>query len=378
MVGAADLRPGELPWLAALPLLDDEGDWRPAGELLLPAGPLAQVVDTDAGFGVVRPGFAHDDVLAAVGALRGFALARVEDGVDDVDGVHDWLASLAPGEEPDVVVRDLNLVRDDAWPAALEILDAAGLLASSYVRWWLAGAPVLQGRRLRGLRVPGTDPLLVGLYDEAPGDPARAALLGARTSLAEVLADEPEDLLERLADPGRTVGRAQLRAVYAALATADVDPPARVRAVVDGDLQVVPAEDTVAVDRPDLLARVFPYAVLSVPLALAARLAEVLDIALASDVVPVAEPPTGKSISWQKSWPGALGRLCRHERLTVRDAGGNGAGGRPLTRRRARSPSRSSRTGPRPAHRARSGRKPLPLRRPGRAARESPPRAAAL
>ncbi len=184
LVGAADLHPGEIPWLAALPLLDDEGDWRPAGELLLPAGPLAQVVDTDAGFGVVRPGFARDDVLAAVGALRGFALARVEDGVDDVDGVHDWLASLAPGEEPDVVVRDLDLVRDDAWPAALELLDAAGLLASSYVRWWLAGAPVLQGRRPRGLRVPGTDPLLVGLYDEAPGDPARAALLGARPARA--------------------------------------------------------------------------------------------------------------------------------------------------------------------------------------------------
>jgi len=165
LVGAADLRAGELLWLAALVLPDDEGEWRPAGELLLPTGPLARVVDTEAGFGVVRAGFAHDDVLGALGVLRGFSTARVEDGVEDVDGLDDWLASLAPGEEPGLVVRDLELVRDEAWPEALDILEQSGLLALPYVRWWLAGAPVLDGRRPRSLRVPGTDPLLEGLYD---------------------------------------------------------------------------------------------------------------------------------------------------------------------------------------------------------------------
>ena len=323
LVGAADLRAGEIPWLAALPLPDEEGEWRPAGELLLPDGPLAQVVDREAGFGVVRSGFAHDDVLVAVGALRGFATARVEDGVEGIDGLDEWLATLAPGEEPGIVVRDLDLVRDDAWPAALEILDAAGLLASSYVRWWLAGAPVMGGHRPRSLRIAGTDPLLEGLYDQAPGDPARAALLGARTSLAELLADDPEDVLERLADAGRTVSRAQLRAVHAALATVDVDPPAQVRAVLDGELQVVPAQDAVVVDRPDLLARVAPYAVVPVPLLLAEPLAEVLDLALASEVVPAADVPADGAILWEDLWPGVAGRLCRHERLTVDDAGGN-------------------------------------------------------
>ncbi len=44
---------------------------------------------------------------------------------------------------------------------------------------------------------------------------------------------------------------------------------------------------------------------------------------LASEVVPSADLSTGESISWQKSWPGVVGRLCRHERLTARDAGGN-------------------------------------------------------
>ncbi len=333
LVGAADLRSGELPWLAALPLPEDTGDWRPAGELLLPDGPLARVVDTGAGFGVARRGFAHDDVLVAVGVLRGFATVRVEDGVEDVDGVEEWLGSLAPGEEPGVVVRDLDLVRPDAWPAALELLSQAGLLASSYVCWWLAGAPVLDGRRPRALRVAGSDPLLEGLYDEAPGDPGRAALLGARTSLGQVLADEPEDVLDRLADPSRTVGRAQLRGIHAALAAffaspsaddrAQPEPPERVRAVLGAELCVVPAEDAVAVDRPDLLARVPPYAVLPVPLPLAAALAEVLDLALASEVVPAVSLPATEVIPWADLWPGATGQLCRHDRLSVADAGGN-------------------------------------------------------
>lgn len=325
LVGAADLRAAEVPWLAALVLPDDEGEWRPAGELLLPTGPLARVVDTRAGFGFVRAGFAHDDVLGALGVLRGFATARVEDGVDDVDGLDDWLASLAPGEEPGVVVRDLDLVRRDAWPEALDILDQAGFLVLPFVRWWLAGAPVLDSRRPLGLRVPGTDPLLAGLYDDAPGDPVRARLLGARTSLVEVLLDEPEDVLERLADAGRPIDRGQLRAVYAALAAGEVfvDPPLLVRAVLDGAVQVVPAGDAVVVDRPDLLARITPYAVVPVPLAFSQALADVLDLALASEVVPAVMLPDDGCLPWDRVRPGAVGRLRRHEDLSVTDAGGN-------------------------------------------------------
>ncbi len=325
LVGAADLRPGDVSWLSSLPLPDAEGGWRPAGELLLPGGPLARVVDTDAGFGVVRAGFAHDDVLAAVGALRGFASARVENGVEDVDGLDDWLASLEPGDEPGVVVRDLDLVRDDAWPTALEILDAAGFLGLPYVRWWLAGAPVLDRRRPRSLRVPDSDPLLEGLYDEAPGDPDRARVLGARTSLAELLLEEPDDVLERLADPARLVARDRLRSIHAAVAGLEVelDPPSRVRAVLDGTLQVVPAEDAVVVDRPDLLARVAPYAVVPVPLASAGRFAHALDLALASEIVPLVELPKDGVVPWTDVWPGAPGLLRWHDQLTADDAGGN-------------------------------------------------------
>ncbi|MEX2289802.1 MAG: hypothetical protein WD794_05680 [Mycobacteriales bacterium] len=319
LVGAAGLRPGELPWLATLPLPDEDGGWRPAGELLLPAGPLARLVDRDAGVGVVRTGVAHEDVLVAVGVIRGFATLLVEDGSEGVDGLEDWLASLGPDEEPGVVVRDLDLVRDDAWPQALEILESGGLLSLPYVRWWLADTPVLSGRRPRELRVPRSDPLLVGLYEDAPGDPQQAMFLGARSSLVEVLADDPDDVLDRLASD-RALGRRQVRALHAALARAEVRPPVAVRAVLDGELQVVPAEDAVVVDRPDLLARIAPYAVVPVPLDLARALAGRLDLALASEVVPAVAVECAGGRPWDA--PGADARVCRHDVLRVHTAGG--------------------------------------------------------
>jgi len=304
LVAGAGLTPGELPWLAALPLPDADGGWRPAGELLLPDGPLAALVDREAGFGVVRPGLAHPDVLAAVGVLHGFAVVPVQDA-EDVDGLDDWLATLAPGQEPEPVVRDLDLVRPDAWPAALALLRADDLLRLPYVAWWLAAHPVLAGARPADLRAPGSDPLLAGLYDEAP-----AQAPGVRHALTEVLADAADDLLDRLADPGRRLDRAQVRAVHAALAAAapDVDPPERVRAVLAGELVVVAADDAVVVDRPDLLARVAPYAVVPCPLERAAALADLLDLALASEVVPCAD------------LDGA--GVVEHDRLVLPTAGG--------------------------------------------------------
>jgi len=305
LVGGAGLRAGELPWLAALPLPDDDGGWRAAGELLLAGSPLAAVVDTGAGFGVVRQGVAHPDVLAAVGVLSGFAVVPVDEA-EDVDGLDEWLAQLPPGEEPGPVVRDLDLVRDDAWPAAVALLRREDLLRLPYVAWWLAIHPVLAGQRPADLRAAGSDPLLTGLYDEAPAD-----LPGVRRALAEVLADDPQGLLDRLADPTRPVGRGQLRAVHAALAAAapDVDPPDAVRAVLDGGPVVVPAEDAVVVDRPDLLARVAPYAVLPCPLEHAAALADLLGVALTSELVP--DPGLGGA------------GVVEHERLVLPTAGGD-------------------------------------------------------
>ncbi|MGB8651222.1 MAG: hypothetical protein WCD35_11230, partial [Mycobacteriales bacterium] len=298
LVGAADLRPGELPWLAALPLPTADGDVRPAGELLLPGGPLAGVVDLEAGFGVVADGVAHPRVLAAVGVLRDFTTVPVEEA-DDVDGLDAWLATLGPGEEPGPVVRDLDLVRPEAWPRALELLEP---VLTPYVVWWLRRHPVLAGQRPDALRRKGSDPLLAGLLDET--DHPLAERLGVPAVLADV---DPALLVERLADPGRQVDREQVRALHAHLAgQVDVPLPDRVRAVVDGSLAVVPAQDAVVVDRPDLLPRVAPYAVVPVPLDRAVALAHVLDLALASEVLPDAQVEGGPE----------------HDRLEVTTAGG--------------------------------------------------------
>jgi hypothetical protein len=113
--------------------------------------------------------------------------------------------------------------------------------------------------------------------------------------LVEVVRDDPASVLARLADPARRVDRDQLRAVHALLAVEDpdVDPPDYVRAVVDGSLAVVAAGDAVIVDRPDLLPRVAPYAVVPVPLEHAVALADLFDVALASEVVPAFSPSGG-------------------------------------------------------------------------------------
>ncbi|RAG83179.1 molecular chaperone Hsp90 [Streptacidiphilus pinicola] len=166
-----ELTAGQHPWLARLALTDEEGEWTPAGELVLPGSPLAAVAhEDDAVFIdeelVERWG---TDVLRAVGVAHSFGLLRAEEAVldpDDLerfdptapadralggepaalldeapDGLADWAEDvtelvlggagddLPPGVPavPPVAaellaVRDLDLVADDAWPQALALL----------------------------------------------------------------------------------------------------------------------------------------------------------------------------------------------------------------------------------------------------------------
>ncbi|HVQ90436.1 MAG TPA: hypothetical protein VMU51_05320 [Mycobacteriales bacterium] len=326
LVAAAELAPGELPWLAELALPGADGDWYPAGELLLPGSALAEVVDPDAPFGRVEADLVADwgaDVLRAVGVLTTFAVLRapdVEVGLTDADSGHDldgeddWYDAVAdllpPQPAPPrlvelVAVRDLEFVHADRWGQALPLLaalpgvavPAVALLADGgraevlpYTRWWLASHPVLGGHRPDRLRLPAaTD--LAGLYDLAAGDPAPLdpALLdfaGCLHGLADLLAD-PEraaDLLDRLGDPARTVPARTLREVYARLAFAldgcDVPPPARVRVAPDR----VAARDAVAVlDQPHLLP-LLGHAVIPAGDAPGA-VADLLDVPFASDLV---------------------------------------------------------------------------------------------
>jgi hypothetical protein len=323
LVVAARLRPGEQPWLADLALPGADGEWYPAGELLLPGGPLAEVVAADTPFGTVGPGILERygaAALEAAGVLSSFGLLVAQDvALDDpdldLDGAEEWAADtsarLPAGSVPPVAaevlaVRDLELVDPARWSRALDLLAAPSLRAAlveptrvlladgrhadvpSYTAWWLRRHPVLGGRRPADVRAADADPLLAGLYDEAAqaADPAVARALGVRTSLAELLAEPAgaDELLDRLADPGRPVTRAQLRAVWAALAAvAEAAPPDRVRAVRGAEVVVADAADALVLDAPDLWPLVADRPLVLAPYDRAPHLADLLDLPLVSE-----------------------------------------------------------------------------------------------
>ena len=361
LVAAAHLRPGEQPWLADLALPGADGEWYPAGELLFPGGPLAEVVAAGTPFGTLSPAILkrHDAAtFEAVGVLSSFGLLVAEDvALDapdlDVDGVEEWAADICArlprGDVPPIAlevlaVRDLELVDPARWSRALELLATPPLRAAlveptrvlladghhadvpSCTAWWLRRHPVLGGRRPADVRAADADPLLAGLYDEAalPVDPAVARALGVRTSLAELLAEPggADELLDRLADPGRPVTRAQLRALWTALATvAEAAPPDRVRTMCGDEVVVADAEDALVLDAPDL----WPL-VAAQPLVLAAhnhapRLADLLDLPLVSEEVAglVESSPARRPVPAIVAavLPGAPATYEAHDRLVV-------------------------------------------------------------
>ncbi|MEV5865797.1 sacsin N-terminal ATP-binding-like domain-containing protein [Streptomyces tendae] len=342
LVQGAGLDAGDEPWLGALALPDEDGELSPAGELVFPGGPFAQVMREDE-LAAVDAELAEKwgpEPLAACGVLVTFALVRATDVVLDPDELEPREGDFAEpddaglldavdvwGEDvldrfPDspvppvateiVAVRDLDLVDDDRWPEALALLsrpplrdalvqpvrvllpDGTHEVVRPYTAWWLRGHPVLGGRRPAGLRAAGGDPLLRGLYDEADAtgfeDEQVLRALGVRTSVAALL-DEPggaAELLDRLADPDRPITAAQLHALYGALA--DLDPeqvtlPDEVRAVVDGEVRVVDAADAVVVDSPDLLPFTSGVPLLPVRPARAAELAELFQVRRLSESV---------------------------------------------------------------------------------------------
>ncbi len=325
LAAAAHLRPGEQPWLADLALPGADGEWYPAGELLLPGGPLAEVVAADTPFGTLSPAILQRHKAAtfeAVGVLSSFALLAAEDvALDapdlDLDGAKEWAADvcarLPGGSVPPVAaevlaVRDLELVDPARWPRALELLATPSLRAAlveparvlladgrhadvpSYTAWWLRRHPVLGGHRPTDVRAAGTDSLLAGLYDEIalPADPAVARALGVRTSLGELLAEPggADELLDRMADPRRPVTRAQLRALWTALAVvAEVATPDRVRVVCGDEIVVADAGDALVLDAPDLWPLVAAQPLVLAPHDRATRLADLLDLPLVSEEI---------------------------------------------------------------------------------------------
>lgn len=335
LVRAADPAPHERFDLGDLPLPDNRGGHSPARELLLPSSPLAEVVEPEA-YGIVDEGLVQRwgaGVLRAVGVLDTLTLVRVQnvlldvdtldDDLLDLDGIEEWTEQaraaidrsghdvLAPVVLEFVAVRDLDLIT--RWDRGLDLLAGPGLRAAvspirvlsdhgrpvdlpSYTSWWLSRHPVLDGRRPADLSttadVPGS--LLAGLYDPAPkhdDDPEFLIRLGVRTTLPALLAAPggPDELLDRLADPERPVGPAQLSALYDALsevAAEQVNPPTELRAWQDGEPVVIDAAEVVVIDAPDLMPLLDGRAYIVIPARAAEPLADLLELDLVSEAIP--------------------------------------------------------------------------------------------
>ncbi|MBP2705593.1 hypothetical protein JOL79_17410 [Microbispora sp. RL4-1S] len=334
LVDAAGLTAGEAPWLAELALRGADGELYPAGELLLAQGSLAGLIDPEVPFGVAAPDLVDrygPAVLAATGVLDGFAVVNDADVLLDpaecdheLDLEDEWIEAvldLLPDlDVPPVAleftaVRDLEYVAD--WPSALALLSRPPLRAAlrplrlivsgetvevpSYTAWWLSRHPVVDGRRPTSLRLPSGDPLLFGLYGDAPAavDEEALKLIGVRSTLDELLASRggPEELLDLLADASVEVDRAQLRGLWTAIAGVDpsrVSPPTAVRAVLKGQVTVADVEDgPVVVEAPDLLALVEDRPLVLAPFDLAEALSEVLDLPLVGEIVAGAVTSSG-------------------------------------------------------------------------------------
>ncbi|GAA0925707.1 molecular chaperone Hsp90 [Pseudonocardia zijingensis] len=336
------------PALAALALPDDEGRPARADELMLPDAAVRPLLADDAPLDVLDAGFAARvprTALLAVGVVDGFTVLVDEEPVapdHDLDDEERWWDSLEAPPTRLVAVRDLDLVADDAWPAALTLLAgdrdtrAALTAPGAYTGWWLARHARLGGRRPSHWRLPSaTD--LAPLYDPPPGDGVPdedvLAAIGVRADLRVPDTRTAADLLARLGDPDRTPDVALAAEAYAELAEAvadgradpdDLELPERVRAL---DGSVADVDVAVVLDHP-WLAAVLPAGELAVggdP----AALAELLDLPLASDVVDAEVEGQGREVRWAEladvvvachtlATPVPDGRLTLHDELWVR------------------------------------------------------------
>jgi hypothetical protein len=340
------------PWLGALALPADDGTPRRADELVLPGGALRDVLAADAPLGVLDGAFAAGQpaaALRAVGVLDSFAVLDDPhpDGPNhDLDAEEQWWdwVLATEGEPPArlLAVRDLDLVDETRWPAALRRIaaDPSGLAAlrarGGYTGWWLARYARLGGRPPAHWRLPDAVEL-EGLYDVVPVHDTENALLaaaGVRAGLSVTDADGAADLLARLADPARAVTPAVVHAAHAALAGADLDPadvapPPQVRAVTG---EVVNADRAMVLDAP-WLAAVLPAGQL-VSGGDSEALAELLDLPLASEQVApeLLDARAGRTVRWAElvevvavcAATGLAipeGTLRLHEQLQVRHDG---------------------------------------------------------
>ncbi|MGV9711098.1 sacsin N-terminal ATP-binding-like domain-containing protein [Gordonia sp. NPDC003424] len=301
--------------LSALLLPDEQGDLRPADELLLPDSPIRAVLVEDAPYGVVANSVVDrhgPEILRRLGVGWGFLVVRDDLPVapdHDLPDESAWWDSLAEPPESLAAVRDLDLVDDDRWPQVFSLLvedeDTVGLLADrvGYTAWWLRHHALVDGHVLGWYRAP-SDIAVAGVRDalEHPyADELSAALGGAVVESR----DDADTLLSHLADPDRVVAPGVAAATHAAIVAAcrrglfdpaDLAVPQRVR-TVSGDA----VERGVVVDHPWLAQVLDPSEMVLAGRAVepddAELLAEILDLPTASDELVAAPREPGDAVS---------------------------------------------------------------------------------
>jgi hypothetical protein len=335
------------------------------------------------------------DVLAAVGVLDGLSLLRLADvplggpdlGADPtggpspevLEGWPEWAEEAAgragddradsdsdsdsggagsgSGSEVTVTellaIRDLDAVRDDAWPQVLARIAADPQLRAAvltparvvvtgvhgratfdlrpHAAWWLertlAGGPWAD---------PDAEPALARLLPAAPDrlaglDPALRRALGAVRTADELDAAAVEAVLAGMADPEVEMDAATAVGLWRELATladqalnegSGVAPPAWVRVLDGPGTRVAPVAEAVVVAGPVWLQRSdLGAAVVAPDAASAAALADLLDIPLAADLALGKVEEDGQVVAVPAGvltlLPGAPATWCEHEELIV-------------------------------------------------------------
>ncbi|NLE78138.1 MAG: ATP-binding protein [Rhodococcus sp.] len=318
MALASNVPDGTLPsWIGQLLLPDEDSELLPADELLLPDSPLGRVLVGDSPFATVDAASVDAfgaDALRAVGVGWGFTVLRSDlpSGPEhDLADEDLWWDTLADDPEILEAVRDLDLVDEQRWGEALELLvrepATRRLLVDrgGYTAWWLRHHAVVDGFPLGTYRSPD-DATFAGLLDVIDH--------GDAESLAAVLAPDRVDsvelarlLLDRLADARRTPTAAVIVSSHRLLAEAvaedridveDLDVPSVVRSL-SGSLVVDPA-DAFVLDQPWMFAVAPRDRVVMGDLATAEVLATILDVPVMSEVVAAQVIGTGRTSTWEQ------------------------------------------------------------------------------
>ncbi len=248
--------------LADVVLTDADGQAWPASELLAPGAPLASVLAADADLPLIGGEWAgySERALAGIGVRTGLKVVQVDHADADLPDLQDWWSEVVGDDLPPeefLAIADLDLIDDQKWPQLLQMIaadqEALRTLTSgpdpSYTRWWLRHFALVDDQPVHHWRLPAAVDL-AGLYDELPVplDPTVATAVGVLGAGTDAVQSDPAELVNRLADPDRSVaaglvpGLTRL-AAQALEADPEMDLPRSIRtlsgAVIDADHAMV-------------------------------------------------------------------------------------------------------------------------------------------